>query len=75
MGMFACPFGDCRGCQIFYVELVDDVGGISGFCEMLRTICECDMNNKEKREERENILDWAYMMGWTGRNISPKQTL
>ena len=57
------------------MELVDDVGGISGFCEMLRTICECDMNNKEKREERENILDWAHMMGWTGRNISPKQTL
>ena len=57
------------------IELVDDVGGISGFCEMLRTICECDMNNKEKREERENILDWAHMMGWTGRNISPKQTL
>ena len=56
-------------------ELVDDVGGISGFCEMLKTIYECDMNNKEALEERENILEWAYMMGWTGRNISPKQTL
>ena len=56
-------------------ELVDDVGGISGFCEMLKTIYECDMNNKEELEERENILEWAYMMGWTGRNISPKQTL
>ena len=57
------------------IELVDDVGGISGFCEMLKTIYECDMNNKEALEERENILEWAYMMGWTGRNISPKQTL
>ena len=57
------------------IELVDDAGGISGFCEMLRTICECDMNNKRELEERENILDWAHMMGWTGRNISPKQTL
>ena len=26
-------------------------------------------------EARENILGWADMMGWTGRKISPKQTL
>ena len=57
------------------IELVDNVGGIGGFCEMLRTICECDRNSKEKLEERENVLEWAHMMGWTGRNISPKQTL
>ena len=57
------------------IELVDDVGGIHGFCEMLQTIYECDMNSEESSEERENILGWADMMGWSGRKISPKQTL
>lgn len=57
------------------IELVDDVGGIHGFCEMLQTIYECDMNSEEDLEERESILGWADMMGWSGRKISPKQTL
>lgn len=57
------------------IELVDDVGGIHGFCEMLQTIYECDMNNEENVEAREDILGWANMMGWSGRKISPKQTL
>ena len=57
------------------IELVDDVGGIHGFCEMLQVIYECDMNNEEKVEAREDILGWADMMGWSGRKISPKQTL
>lgn len=57
------------------IELVDDVGGIGGFCEMLETIYETDMNDEEAREERESMLGWADMMGWTGRRISPKQTL
>ena len=57
------------------IELVDDVGGIHGFCEMLRVIYECDINSEEKVEARENILGWADMMGWSGRKISPKQTL
>lgn len=57
------------------IELVDDVGGIDGFCNMLQTIYECDYNDEEQVEERESMLDWADMMGWTGRKISPKQTL
>ena len=57
------------------IELVDDVGGIGGFCRMLQTIYECDINDEESLEERENMLGWADMMGWTGRKISPKQTL
>lgn len=57
------------------IELVDDVGGISGFCRMLRTIYEADVNNDEDMREREEMLGWAEMMGWTGRRISPKQTL
>ena len=57
------------------IELVDDVGGIHGFCEMLQTIYECDMTSEDNLEARENLLGWADMMGWTGRKISPKQTL
>lgn len=57
------------------IELVDDVGGIGGFCNMLREIYECDIHDEEQMSERERTLDWADMMGWTGRNISPKRTL
>ena len=57
------------------IELVDDVGGIGGFCTMLRTIYEADFSNDEDMQEREEMLGWAEMMGWTGRRISPKQTL
>ena len=57
------------------IELVDDVGGISGFCGMLKTIYEVDIYNEEDMEERDDMLGWAEMMGWTGRRISPKQTL
>ena len=38
-------------------------------------INETNMNNEVEREERERLLGWADMMGWTGRRISPKQTL
>ena len=57
------------------IELVDDVGGIYGFCRMLQTIYEADTDIEEDREERESMLDWADMMGWTGRKIGLKQTL
>lgn len=57
------------------IELVDDVGGIGGFCRMLRTVYEIDIYNEEDMQEREEMLGWAEMMGWTGRRISPKQTL
>lgn len=57
------------------MELVDDVGGIGGFCRMLCTIYGCNIYDEEKMEERESMLGWADMMGWTGRRISPKQTL
>lgn len=57
------------------IELVDDVGGIGGFCGMLKTIYEVDISNNEDMEERDSMLEWAKMIGWTGRRISPKQTL
>ena len=34
-----------------------------------------DIYNDEDVQEREEMLGWAEMMGWTGRRISPKQTL
>lgn len=57
------------------IELVDDVGGIGGFCGMLRTIYECDMDDQDELDERNSTLEWAEMQGWTGRRIDPKQTL
>ena len=57
------------------IELVDDVGGIGGFCKMLKTIYEADIYDDEAMNERDDMLGWAEMMGWTGRRISPRQTL
>mgnify|MGYP002544693834 CR=1 FL=1 len=57
------------------IELVDDVGGIRGFCDMLRTIYEADPDDEEAADERDVMLNWAEMMGWTGRRISPQRTL
>lgn len=57
------------------IELVDDVGGIHGFCQMLETIYGCNFEDEEAVEERESVIDWAQMMGWTGRRIGVKQTL
>lgn len=57
------------------IELVDDVGGIYGFCNMLQTIYEADIYDEEEKDERDSMISWANMMGWTGRKISPKQTL
>ena len=57
------------------IELVDDVGGIYGFCNMLQTIYEADIYDEEEKDERDSMISWANMMGWTGRKTSPKQTL
>lgn len=57
------------------IELLDDVGGIGGFCDMLREIHEYDFSDPNEAEERHNMIAWANMMGWTGRRISPKHTL
>ena len=57
------------------VSMVDDVGGIGGFCRMLKTIYEADIYDDESMDERDDMLDWAEMMGWTGRRISSRQTL
>lgn len=57
------------------IELVDDVGGIRGFCDMLKIIYEADRKNDEAMEQKDSMLEWAFSMGWTGRKISPEKTL
>lgn len=57
------------------IELLDDVGGIYGFCDMLRTIYGCIPNNDWEQGERERTIGWAGMMGWTGRWIRAERTL
>ena len=42
---------------------------------MLRTIYEADLDDEEAADERDDMLNWAGMMGWTGRRISPQRTL
>ena len=56
---------DSDGMNVF-----DDVGGIDGFAEFLRTIHESNDEN-ERKERRE----WARYLGWTGRDTKPQNRL
>lgn len=56
---------DSDGMNVF-----DDVGGIDGFAEFLRTIHESNDEN-ERKEKRE----WARYLGWTGRDTKPQNRL
>lgn len=57
------------------IELVDDIGGIRGFCEMLLQIYNADPYDEDEMDARDEMISWASMMGWTGRRISTKHTL
>ena len=57
------------------IELLDDVGGIGGFCEMLEVLNGDTQGDPELIEAQDDMRAWASMLGWTGRKISPKQTL
>jgi hypothetical protein len=50
-------------------QLVQDVGGIQGYCNFLRTVN--GMDAKAKREMKE----WASGLSWTGRKASPEKLL
>ena len=50
-------------------ELVDDIGGIHGFCDFLEII---HGNNPEKKRF---YKEWARGMGWTGRFSKPENIL
>jgi len=51
------------------MNLVDDVGGIHGFCSFLKEI------NEGEIEERRSSKRWASSFGWTGRQIKPENIL
>ncbi len=51
------------------MNLVDDVGGIGGFCEFLETINGSDLDKKKFYKE------WAKSLGWTGRMSKPENIL
>lgn len=43
------------------MSVMDDVGGIDGFCEFLQAINGKDTEKKKQEKE------WARSLGWTGR--------
>ncbi|WP_197029523.1 IS1096 element passenger TnpR family protein [Butyrivibrio sp. AE3004] len=49
--------------------VLDDVGGISGFYEMLETLAG------DNPEEKAEIKSWARSLGWTGRMSKPENML
>lgn len=51
------------------LNVLDDVGGLGGFEEMLSTLKGNDPDKKESMRE------WARGMGWTGRMIKPENIL
>lgn len=51
------------------MSLVDDVGGVGGFCEFLETI------NGDDPEEKKSYKIWARSLGWTGRMPKPENML
>ena len=51
------------------LNLIDDVGGMWGYRDFLVTIHE------GSEEEQEEMREWARYLGWTGRNVSPKNML
>lgn len=51
------------------LNVVDDVGGLGGFQEMLSTF------EGDDPEEKESVREWARGMGWTGRMSKPENIL
>ena len=51
------------------LNVFDDVGGIYGFIEFLKGV------NDKSNPEREETLNWARFLGWTGRKSRPENML
>ena len=51
------------------LNVMDDVGGIHGYCELLQSIHWGDP------AERADMRSWAKMQGWTGRFQKPENIL
>ncbi len=55
------------------LSVLDDVGGVSGYCEFLRGIhCELGAGPYEDSDESRS---WARSLGWTGRMSKPGNML
>ena len=51
------------------LPLVQDVGGLHGYCDFLKTI------NGEDADARQDMLEWARGLGWTGRKQTAERLL
>ena len=51
------------------LDLIDDVGGVHGFCDFLLSIRE------GTDEEKLEMKEWAAGQGWTGRRVKPENIL
>ena len=51
------------------LPLVQDVGGIHGYCDFLKTI------NGKDSYARQEMLEWARGLAWTGRRQTPEKLL
>lgn len=52
------------------VDVMDDVGGLSGFANFLREI-----NEPEDKQEAADYKRWARSMGWKQKKVVPKKVL
>jgi hypothetical protein len=51
------------------LNVVDDVGGLGGFHDMLSTLTGDDP------EEKQSMKEWSRGMGWTGKMTKPENVL
>lgn len=56
------------------LPVLDDVGGISGYCEMLTGI-HGEGSEHYDYDDPQGTKDWARMQGWTGRMNKPENVL
>lgn len=49
------------------LPVMDDVGGIGGYCELLKVVKGKEETGTGVFESKEDAKEWARMMGWTGR--------
>ena len=54
------------GLAVDGLSLMDDVGGIHGYIDFLRTI------HGDDPDEKQDLKEWAKWMGWTGRMNTPE---
>ena len=62
-------FFDCREHKKITGDLLDDVGGIGGFVEMLKTLHGND------QEEAASMREWANGQGWFGKSVKVENML